>query len=263
MSAVEPLLPLLALPETSDALLPSEGAARLGFGPPYYLGTGLAALLLVVAHLSAPAVRRSLSHRSASVGSFGGGMAAAYVFLHLLPELDKGHELLGRWVFLIPLVGFSIYYTVHRVLHGPAFSSDDAVRASFVARLINLAVYNALVLYGGPGLGAEAGWAALPIALAILLHLAHLDLGVGEEFPGLFRLPARLVLAGACVLAYALLLLQAQPNEPVSEILVAFLAGSVLFTVFHQEVPDAGRSRIGWFLAGILVFAVCATPSLA
>ncbi len=54
------------------------------------------AIFLAAVHLAAPAWNRRPAASSRAAASFGGGIAVAYVFLHLLPELAAGNEEIGE-----------------------------------------------------------------------------------------------------------------------------------------------------------------------
>ncbi len=54
------------------------------------------ALVLVGFHLLAPRIRRLRFPGEAATVSFAGGVAASYVFLHLLPELAEGNQAVGE-----------------------------------------------------------------------------------------------------------------------------------------------------------------------
>lgn len=231
-------------------------------GPPYYLGALVLAAIVALVHLLAPQLRRLLRPHSSAVTSFGGGMAAAYVFLHLLPELDEGHRLLGAMVFFLPLVGFLVNYLVRHRLHRMSAEPGRHGSASFRVELANLTVYNLLLVYVAPHLEIELGWASVAVLAALILHLMQADYALGREHQADFDRVGRYVLAAAAVSAYALLAVRQRLNETVADMLTAFLAGSVLFKVFRDEVPDTGESRIGWFIAGVVVFGVLAALEL-
>ncbi len=242
----------------------SEAGSELGgvLGPPLYLGAAVLAAVLVIAHLSAPRLRRMLTPHASVVRSFGGGMAAAYVFLHLLPELDVGHELLGALIYVLPLLGFVVHYLVKHRLHVLAQSKAEVSGESFWTELINLAFYNLLIVYVAPQLEMELGLASVAIFTAMTLHLIQSDYGFGLEYPRRFDQVGRFVLAFASLTAYAILVVRQQLNETVADMLTAFLAGSVLFRVFRDEVPDQAKSRITWFIGGIIVFSALASVGI-
>jgi hypothetical protein len=86
-------------------------------------------LLLVGLHLSAPRIRRLPLVPETATGSFAGGLAVAYVFLHLLPEIAEGNEAIGKaladvvrptplldlGIFLVALLGFTGFYGLERL----------------------------------------------------------------------------------------------------------------------------------------------------
>ncbi|MEP6464517.1 MAG: hypothetical protein ABJC62_14150, partial [Frankiaceae bacterium] len=63
-----------------------------------------------------------------ALGSFAGGLAVSYVFLHLLPELAEGNEAIGEAldnvvrpapltdlaIFAIALAGFLLFFSLER-----------------------------------------------------------------------------------------------------------------------------------------------------
>jgi hypothetical protein len=93
------------------------------------LGALLITLLLAALHVAAPRVRALPGVPEAAMGSFAGGLAVTYVFLHLLPELAEGNEAIGEalsdvlrptplldlGVFLVALVGFTAFYGLERL----------------------------------------------------------------------------------------------------------------------------------------------------
>ena len=59
-------------------------------------GSFLITVVLAALHLAAPRIRRLPLVPERATGSFAGGLAVAYVFLHLLPELAEGNEAIGE-----------------------------------------------------------------------------------------------------------------------------------------------------------------------
>ena len=50
-------------------------------------------------------MRQVIESHEHQFGSFGGGMAAWYVFVHLFPELDAGHDFIGDRIDGVVLIG--------------------------------------------------------------------------------------------------------------------------------------------------------------
>lgn len=100
------------------------------------LGALVLAAVLAALHLAAPRIRRLPLVPERATGSFAGGLAVAYVFLHLLPEVAEGNEAVGEalsqvleptplldlGIFLVALCGFTVFYGLERLAdrHGDA-----------------------------------------------------------------------------------------------------------------------------------------------
>ncbi|WP_336026515.1 hypothetical protein [Geodermatophilus sp. FMUSA9-8] len=93
------------------------------------IGALVIAVLLAALHLAAPRIRKLPLVPERATGSFAGGLAVAYVFLHLLPEIAEGNESIGEalsavlrptplmdlGIFLVALVGFTVFYGLERL----------------------------------------------------------------------------------------------------------------------------------------------------
>jgi hypothetical protein len=93
------------------------------------VGSLLIAVLLAGLHLAAPRIRKLPLVPERATGSFAGGLAVAYVFLHLLPEIAAGNESIGEAlsrvlnptpltdlaIFLVALAGFTAFYGLERL----------------------------------------------------------------------------------------------------------------------------------------------------
>ena len=248
----------------------------------------LSVVVLAVLHLLAPRIRRLPGVPEYATASFAGGIAVAYVFLHLLPELSEGNEelrevlgeegapspLLGLEVFLVALVGFVAFYGLERLAerskdHDGGEGGDggvpggSAVRAGsgdapvFRLHLGSFLVYNGIIAYTLPLSYRTSVWFAVLFTVAMGLHFVLSDRGLEEHYGSRFdRWPPRLLLAGALVLGWLLAVVFAPTGSLVVTLLTAFLAGSILLNVFKEEIPPTRRSHYGWFVVGLASYAL-------
>lgn len=93
------------------------------------LGALVIALLVAALHLAAPRIRKLPFIPERATGSSAGGLAVAYVFLHLLPEIAEGSDAIGKaltdavrptplldlGIFLVALAGFTAVYGLERL----------------------------------------------------------------------------------------------------------------------------------------------------
>jgi hypothetical protein len=216
------------------------------------------ALFLAATHFFAPTLRRFIQANEARVSSLGGGMAASYVFVHLMAELDEGHELVGSRIHLFVLFGFIVYYGIEYFLQNSSSDekSGESKRLEFSIQMAIGWVYTWLIMYSMPETIQQTGFRIIPPLLALALHLIYTDFHLGEEFTKLFDRWGRMILASAAIVGWAGDLVYFQNDPAVSDLLSAMLAGAVIYKLFKYELPDHQKSSFAWFLTGVLVFLV-------
>lgn len=231
-------------------------------------------LVLAALHLLAPRIRKLPLVPEHATASFGGGIAVSYVFLHLLPELAEGHVVLREMfgeeapsaltelgIFLVALVGFSLFYGLQRLAersrHPPSRADPDGVNnAVFWVHLGSFLIYNGVITYTLPLLYQTGVAFAVLFTVAMGLHFVLSDRGLEEDYGPLFnRWLPRLLLAGALVVGWALAAAFAPTHAVTVAILTAFLAGSILLNVFKEEIPTGRGSSFSWFITGLLIYA--------
>ena len=171
------------------------------------------ALALSAVHLFAPRIRRRLPLTSQAVTSFGGGVAAAYVFLYLLPRLAEGNQavaavlgdkvrstpLAGLATSLVALLGFVTFYALERVTHRSQRGTAEPTRAVFLVQLAFFAAYSGLMTYTLATKWQAGALAALLFAIAMGLHIFATDHVLAEHFPVRLTGRWRFVLAGGAL----------------------------------------------------------------
>ncbi len=239
----------------------------------------LAALHLAALHLAAPHVRRLPLVPERATASFAGGLAVAYVFLHLLPEIADGNQEIGEalddvvdptplvdlGIFLVALAGFAAFYGLQRLadVRAPAASRAEDGRPDRVDQpagvywlhLGSFMVYNALITYT-MALRLRTGVAfAVLFTVAMGLHFVLSDRSLEEHYPHRFARSGRLLLAGSLLAGWLLDALLAPTSTLLVALLTAGLGGSILLNVFKEELPATGRFSYRWFLAGLVLYA--------
>lgn len=225
-------------------------------------GAGLlAAVALAAVHLLAGHVRGLESIPRSRWLSASGGVAVAYVFVHLLPELGEGQRVLadarplGPWlqheVYLVALAGFVLFYGLERLARGHApRGAEGADPDVFRLHVAAFAAYNALIGY----LLVHRAGALAPFAVAMGLHFVVNDYGLRQHFRARYRDYGRWVLSGAVVAGWGVGRAVAV-DEAALHALFAFLAGGVVLNVVKEELPAERESRFPPFLAGAAGYA--------
>jgi hypothetical protein len=240
------------------------------------VGALVLAVLLAGLHLAAPRLRKLPLIPERATGSFAGGLAVAYVFLHLLPEIAEGNEAIGELlsdvieptplvelgIFLVALAGFTIFYALERLADEHAETPEvDRSRASAAPAAVywlhvgSFMVYNALITYTMP-LRLRTGVAfGILFAIAMGLHFVLTDRGLEEHYPRRFGMAGRLGLAAALLVGWAAAAVFAPTSALLVALLTALLGGSILLNVFKEEIPSNRESSLPWFLVGLGLYA--------
>lgn len=230
----------------------------------------LISVVLAAVHLAAPHIRRLPLIPERASGSFAGGIAVAYVFLHLLPELAAGNEAVGGLlndavratplfdlaIFVVALTGFTAFYGLERLAQHTGTEGGEPPAGVFGLHLGSFLIYNGLITYTMP-LRLRTGVVfGVLFAVAMALHFVLTDRGLKERYRRRFDDTGRYALAGALVAGWLLGWLFAPASTVVVSLLTALLGGSILLNVFKEELPSGRRSSFPWFLTGIVLYAV-------
>jgi hypothetical protein len=235
------------------------------------LVTGAAALLFAAIFLFGGrlhTLRARVDRRSAA--SFGAGMAAAYVFIHLMPEMHEARQAFaesvsmtlryqGMAIYFVALVGFLTFYGVDHLRRRRTASGAIDEGRSFRLHVGGFAAYVCLMAYllvnGLEGTPTSIGL----YALAIAFHFYGVDQTLREEHGTEYVRVGRLVLAAMCVAGWAAGLLVRLPPY-VLALLVAFISGAIIMNSAAMELPSEKDGRFMPFVAGGVLYGLLLLP---
>ena len=228
------------------------------------LGISLAYAAL---HWFGPRIR-AMAFKHGSLHSFGGGIAAAYVFLYLLPNLARGNEAVGNvlddvlrptplvdlGIFVVALAGFVGFYWLEWLARRRP-GEEEARGSVFAVHAFGFAVYNAFVVYTTPtklqtGLGA-----ALLFTVAMALHFLMTDQVFEEHFPQRSTGWGPVPLVAGPVAGWVAVALFGPTSTLLVTLMTAFLGGAILLNVFSRELTPRRESNFGWFSMGLGLYA--------
>ncbi len=227
------------------------------------------ALFLAGVHLVAGRLRSLEGVPRSGWLSFAGGVAIAYVFVHLLPDLAEADETLAsseplafleRHGYLVALVGLSSFYALESLaVRSRAIRRDRHGEDVMDIRVMWLhagsyGAYNALIGYlvarGGDGTPREL----LLFTVAMAVHFLVADVGLRDHHGVHYDGVVRWVLAAALLTGFVAGELT-RISEAALALLLAFLAGAVVLNTLKEEVPSERQSRLGPFLGGAAAYA--------
>jgi len=214
----------------------------------------LVCIALTLFHFSATSVHRHLRHRIEQVQSLSGGAAAAYVFLHLLPELDTSHAVMGNSIYIILLLGFVLLYCVDVMLEVEHPHTDTHVNhRRFKLRIGFSALYSFILAYTMSENLPITAVTSIAYTLALGLHMLSLDIGLISEYGQQKHRVARVILSTALLGGWLLSFLTDFPKIFLDSI-TALMAGFIVYNVFGEELPNRKSARLCWFVFGAILY---------
>lgn len=226
------------------------------------------ALALAGVHVGAGRVRFAGGPPRARGLSVFGGISVAYVFVHLLPEIAGGHDVLAdavdgvgeRQIYLVALAGLIVFYGAEQLVlrarrRQHPVAATPTPPGMFRVHLATFALYSLLV---GDLLvrqvEVEGFWPALLFTVAIGVHLVVNDDGMRTHHQRRYTDAGRWVLA-ASVLAGWLLGSVVEVSEAFELATMAFVGGAIVLNVLKEELPAERESRFWAFTAGAIAYS--------
>jgi hypothetical protein len=191
--------------------------------------------------------------------SAASGVSAAYVFVHLLPDLSEAETLwlnarphrpfqwLEHQVYLMALIGLVLSLGLARVTYG---QGQRPVR--FWLQIAASAVYNLLI--GGFAFRVTG---LVPLLLAVLAFGGHLlinDHDLQLRYGRDYERTGRWLLAAAPLLGWYLGSHFEEPGIGYSALL-GLVGGGIILNVIKEELPEQREGRFSVFVAGALLYS--------
>jgi hypothetical protein len=241
--------------------------------------TGIAALLFALTFLFGGKIHplKAITHDRRSLVSFSAGMSAAYVFVHLMPEMHgarsvfaesvSGHlPLEGMVIYFVALVGFLVFYGLEhlrvQLSEGEGGGEVAGAEESGLAWRLHVggfAAYVGLVGYLLVRNLEETPVSTALFAVAMVFHFLTIDHALREEHGAAYEGRGRWLLAGMSLLGWAAGALFALPVY-VLALLVAFLSGAIIMNSAVMELPDHKDGRFLPFMLGGLIYGLILVP---
>lgn len=232
----------------------------------------LASILLALAYVFGYRLRIVESIHPRRWLSFGAGVAVAYVFVELLPELAEYQDrflaataqqallFAERRVFLAALVGFVLYYGLENFVawsRASRAARGEEGHTPLVYRLHvgGFAAYSALIGYV---LVREPKTEPLALAfytIAMFLHFLGIDHSLDREHGRKYETRGKWILAAATG-AGCLIGILAKIPERFLATLMGFIAGGVVVNSMVMELPKEKEGRFWAFCSGAFLYSL-------
>lgn len=209
--------------------------------------------------------------------SFSAGISVAYVFVHLLPEVETARTVLVQstagWsvplpailVSLFVLAGFMLFYGLDRLV---AWSRPDGAltqggsKAGGIDYRLHIgvfAVYAGMVTYLRVN-ALEAGETPIILfAVAMGTHFLTVDHSLRLEYGAIYERRGCFVIAGIAIAGWALGTAAELP-KPLMVLPLGLLSGAIIAISLIEELPRENEGRFWAFVAGGAFYAAVLVP---
>ena len=234
--------------------------------------SSVAALILALIHLFANKIGFSHIPRSKWL-SAAGGISVAYVFIHLLPELEEwqskfeeNHEasfsFMSNHLYLVSLFGLTAFYGLERAAKLSSASErknknekEKPLPQVFWIHISSFAIYNAIIGHLLVSRDTESGTELIWFVIAMAFHFMVNDYGLLDHYRHNYLKKGRWIAACAVLAGWAIGAFT-DLSETAIAILFAFISGSVILNVLKEELPEERKSNFWAFFAGVALYSV-------
>ena len=201
--------------------------------------------------------------------SAAGGVAVAYVFMHILPELAAharvleertplGSHLAETTAYASGLAGLALFYGIERMVNASK-DVDEAAKKRADRELFALHVGANAILAATLVYLLDRDVNNDPVVMAIYgaavtLHFLGADFGSHKHHPRLYHKVGRWVLVAATLIGWGAAMTVELPELWIGS-LVAFVGGAIVLVTLKEELPAERESRFLPFALGAGTYA--------
>jgi hypothetical protein len=160
-------------------------------------------------------------------------------------------RLVDTGVFLLALLGFTIFFGLRRWCRQESKKDREKVHRSFLVSIGSFSVYNAVITFTLAERIALDVFTAAIFTLAIGLHMVIIDAEHEAHDATNFNRWGRYVLSASLVFGWGIGVGMGEHSVFAAAVLSSVLAGALLLNVFHYELSEVSDARFGSFLCGI------------
>ncbi len=205
--------------------------------------------------------------------SVSGGIAVAYVFIHIFPELEIAQDTISRGgtflpffehhAYLVAMLGLILFYGLEKSVSyaqlEPKETKDHEETTTsigfFWLHIASFSIYNALIGYLLVHREEQDLQGLIFFSIAMGLHFLVNDFSLRRYHKNTYQRIGRWVLSAAILIGW-LIGLVTHVSKAVTAVLFAFLAGGVILNVLKEELPEERESRFWPFALGASLYSV-------
>ncbi len=197
-----------------------------------------------------------------------GGVSVAYIFIHILPELnayqyelnsgDTSGLFMDNPVYFVAMIGLAVFYGLEKmgkvVRNTPSKAKKHPFPWLFWIHMFSFFTYNFLIGYL---LIQEESNNVTELTLyffALSLHFLSNDQGLRQDHQRMYDHYGRWLLAAAVLIGWTMGFIFSM-GENIVTLLFSFLAGGIILNVLKEELPEEKESNFWAFAVGLIFYA--------
>lgn len=205
--------------------------------------------------------------------SISGGIAVAYVFIHIFPELEIAQDTISKGgsflpflehhAYLVALLGLILFYGLEKsvsyaqIAPGEETDTNETTTSIgfFWLHIASFSVYNALIGYLLVHREEQDLQGLIFFSIAMGLHFLVNDFSLRRYHKNTYHRTGRWVLSTSILIGW-LVGLATHISEAATAVFFAFLAGGVILNVLKEELPEERESRFWPFAVGAVLYSI-------
>lgn len=199
--------------------------------------------------------------------SFAAGVAVAYVFVHLMPELSYASEVFIKTsgikfdffasyhVYLFAMLGFMIFFGLDYMVKVSSDESQNTKPSIFSTHIVGFAIYVWLVSYLMVRGVREEPVSITLYAVAMGLHFCSVEHELYQEHAAIYLHYGRYILAFAALFGWIVAFFIELP-KPIIITLLGLISGGIIVNSMVAELPRDRTGKFLPFLAGGVFYSV-------
>lgn len=213
----------------------------------------LAAIISLV-HLIGEDLEEYITGYREQIVSFSSGVSITYIFLQLMPELQRIASENSELMYAFPLLGFSSIHILEKYLAQSEIPHDELRKDYGEIHSSFLFLYHAAIGYFVATLLTESTVSGLLFFIPIIMHVAVSSLSVTELHESfVHRKKVKHLISAAPllgVIAYSTDIVKIAYFEP----LFGAVIGMFFYVVVRDSIPRDEKGQPKEFLAGTLLY---------
>lgn len=213
-------------------------------------------IILALVHFFSDKFEQWFESRRTGFLSFSAGISTAYLFLVLLPDLYSGVQVLNSSIFLLVLIGFTLFHLTEKFVYHHTVPIADLKHQLKEVHGITLFIYHVLLGLLLAELTQQNVLGGFLLFIPVFFHTAISTVSLEQLHDKVkYHLPARILLS-ISTLAGVYIASQITIHVIITMALLALVGGALFFIIIREYIPPEREGNARMYVLAIVVYTV-------